>query len=158
MRQILVPLLLTALLRNAAPAQTGAGAKPVKSCELLTPELVRNVRVASKKSGDPAAPKEVSLGRSESACEWGDVMLQVDPLTPAQLEKLGKSGDKTWESVTGLGDAAYFHNVRDMVGELFVRVGPRTFGVLIDIPQGSTATAFRPTFITVAKAIVPKLR
>jgi hypothetical protein len=45
-----------------------------------------------------------------------------------------------------------------MVGELFVRVGTRTLGVLIDIPVGSTATAFKPTFITVAKAVVPKLR
>ena len=158
MRQILIPLVLTTLLTNAAPAQTGAGAKAPKSCGLLTPELVRNVRVASKKSGDPAAPKEVPLGASGSACEWGDVMLHVNPITPSQLEQLGKSGDKTWESVPGLGDAAYFHNVRDMIGELFVRVGPRTFGVLIDIPVGSTATAFKPTFITVAKALVPKLR
>lgn len=158
MRLILVPLVLTALLRNAALAQSGAGAKPPKPCALLTPELVRNVRIASKKSGDPTAPKEVSLGRSESACEWGDIMLQVDPLTPAQLDQLGKSGDKTWESVKGVGDAAWFHNVRDMIGELFVRVGPRTFGVLIDIPSGSTATAFKPTFITVANAVVAKLR
>ena len=158
MRQILVPLVLTLLLQNAAQAQSGAGAKAPKSCALLTPELVRDVRVASRKSGEPAAPKEVSLGASGSACEWGDVMLQINPLTPARLEQLGKSGDKTWESVTGLGDAAYFHNVSDMIGELFVRVGPRTFGVLMDIPVGSTASAFKPTFITLAKAIVPKLR
>lgn len=158
MRQILISLVLTSLLHTAAPAQSGSGAKAPKSCGLLTAELVRNVRVASKKSGDPAAPKEVPLGASGSACEWGDVMLQVNPLTPAQLEQLGKSGDKTWESVAGVGDAAWFHNVRDMIGELFVRVGPRTFGVLIDIPVGSTATAFKPTFITVANAIVPKLR
>ena len=64
----------------------------------------------------------------------------------------------TIESVSGVGDAAWFHNVRDMIGELFVRVGPRTFGVLIDIPVGTTATAFKPTFITVANAVVPKLR
>ena len=158
MRQVLVPLVLTTLLHSAALAQSGTDGKAVKPCGLLTPELVRNVWVASKKSGNPAAPEEVSLGRSESACEWGDVMLQVNPLTPAQLEKLGKSGDKTWEPVAGVGDAAFFHNVRDMIGELFVRVGPRTFGVLIEIPPGSTATAFKPTFITVAKAIVPKLR
>jgi hypothetical protein len=158
MRQILVSLVLTALLPNVAPAQSGAGGKTLKPCGLLTPELVRNVLVASKKSGQPAAPTEVPLGASGSACQWGDVMLQVNPLTPAQLEQLGKSGDKTWESVPGVGDAAWFHNVRDMIGELFVRVGSRTFGVLIDIPAGSTATAFKPTFVTVARAVVPKLR
>ena len=158
MRQILVPLALATLLHNAAQAQSGAGAKTPKPCALLTPEVVKNVWVASKKSGEPAAPNEVSLGASGSGCEWGDIILQVNPLTPAQLEQLGKSGDKTWESVAGVGDAAWFHNVRDMIGELFVRVGPRTFGVLIEIPVGNTATAFKPTFITVAKTIVPKLR
>ena len=158
MRQILIPLVVSTLLNSAALAQSGAGAKSLKPCALLTPELVKNVRVASKKSGEPAAPKEVSLGASGSACEWGDVMLQVNPITPAQLEQLGKSDAKSWESVPSVGDAAYFHNVSNMIGELFVRVGSRTFGVLIDIPVGSTAAAFKPTFITVANAIVPKLR
>lgn len=154
MRHILVPLVLT-LLPNAALAQSGAGAKPPKPCAMLTAELVKKVSV--KKSAD-AAPKEMQLGASGSACEWGDITLQVNPLTPAQLEQLGKSDNKTWESVPGVGDAAYFHNVRDMIGELFVRVGPRTFGVLMEIPVGSTAIALKPNFITVANAIVPKLR
>jgi hypothetical protein len=158
MRQILVPIVLTGFLHSAAPAQSGAGGKPPKPCALLTPELVRNVSVASRRNTNVAAPTEVKLGASGSACQWGEIMLQVDPLTRAQLEQLGKAGDKTWESVSGVGDAAYYHNIRDMIGELFVRVGPRTFGVLIDIPSGSTATAFKPTFITVANAIVPKLR
>ena len=158
MRQILISLVLASLLQTAAAAQGRADAKALKPCSLLTPELVRQVGVASRKSADAGAPQEMKLGATGVACDWGEIMLQVDPLTRAQLEQLGKSGDKSWESVPGVGDAAWFHNVRDMVGELFVRVGPRTFGVLIDIPAGSTATAFKPTFITVANAIVPKLR
>ena len=157
MRQVLVSLVLAFLLPNAALAQSGAGARSLKPCGLLTPELVKQVSVASRKSAVVAAPREVNLGAG-SACEWGEIILQVDALSRAQLDQLAKPGDKTWESVPGVGDAAWFHNVSDMIGELFVRVGPRTFGVLIDIPVGSTATAFRPTFITVAKAIVPKLR
>jgi len=157
MRQILISLVLTSLLHTAAAAQARADAKALKPCGLLTPELVKQVSVASKKNADAGAPKELKLGATGVACQWGEIMLQVDRLTPAQLEEVGKK-DKTWESVSGVGDAAYFHNVSDIVGELFVRVGPRTFGVLIDIPSGSTATAFKPTFITVAKAIVPKLR
>ena len=156
MRQILFSLVLTMLLPDAALAQSGAGAK-AKPCGLLTAELVKQVGVASKKRADVGAPKEMNIGTGV-ACQWGEIMLQVDPLTRAQLEQLGKPGDKTWESVSGVGDAAWFHNVSNMIGELFVRVGPRTFGVLIDIPSGSTATEFKPTFITVAKAIVPKLR
>jgi hypothetical protein len=155
---MLVPLVLMTLLPNAALAQSGAGARPIKPCALLTAELVKQVSVASRNTGNPAAPTEVKLGASGSACQWGEIMLQVDPLTRVQLEQLGKPGDKTWESVSGVGDAAWFHNISNVMGELFVRVGPRTLGVLMDIPAGSTAAAFKPTFITVANAIVPKLR
>ena len=157
MRQIVISLVLTSLLHTAAAAQTRADAKSLKPCGLLTAELVKQVAAASKNSASAATPTEMKLGATGVICEWGDIMLQVDRFTPAQLQQLGRT-DKTWESVSGVGDAAYFHNVRDMVGELFVQVGQRTFGVLLDIPVGSTATAFKPTFITVAKAIVPKLR
>jgi hypothetical protein len=157
MRQILISLVLTSLLHTAAAAQTRTDAKALKPCALLTPELVKKVGEASKKSADAGTPKELKIGTGV-ACQWGEIMLQVDPLTRAQLEQLGKKGDKTWESVSGVGDDAYFHNISDMIGELFVRVGSRTFGVLMDIPSGSTATAFKPTFITVANAVVPKLR
>jgi len=158
MRLTLISLVLTGLLHTAAAAQTRADAKALKPCGLLTPELVKKVGEASKKSADGATPKELKLGATGVACQWGEIMLQVDPLTRAQLEQLGKKGDKTWESIPGVGDDAYFHNVSDMIGELFVRVGGRTFGVLLDIPVGSTAAAFKPTFITVANAVVPKLR
>jgi hypothetical protein len=158
MRQILISVVLTSLLHTAASAQTRADAKALEPCALLTSELVRKVGEASKKSTDAATPREMKLGATGVACHWGEILLQVDPLTRAQLEQLGRKGDKTWESVSGVGDDAYFHNISDVMGELFVRVGPRTFGVLIDIPAGSTASAFKPTFITVANAVVPKLR
>lgn len=158
MRQFLISLVLTSLLHTAAAAQIRADAKALKPCGLLTPELVKKVGEASKTSADGATPKEVNMGASGVACEWGEIMLQVDPITRARFEQLGKTGDKTWESVSGVGDAAYFHNVQDMVAELFVRVGPRTFAVLLNIPSGSTAAAFKPTFIAVANAVVPKLR
>jgi hypothetical protein len=156
MRQIVVSLLLTGFLRMDAAAQ--AGAKSVKPCELLTAELVRKVSVASGRSVDTATPKEVKLGASGTACEWGDIMLQIDPVTPTRLEEARQSDPKAWESVPGVGDAAWFHNIRDMVGEMFVRVGARTFGVLMEIPAGRTAASFKPSFIAVAMAIVPKLR
>ena len=155
MRRIFFSLVLTTILHTVAQAQ--GAARTLKPCALLTPEVVKNVSVASKKNTNPAAPTEMQLGAG-LACVWGEITLQVDPVTPAQLEKLPKTSSGTWEPVKGVGDAAWFHNVRDMIGELFVRVGGRTFGVLIEIPVGSTAAAFKPNFITVANAIVPKLR
>ena len=156
MRRILSSLVLTSLLHTAAAAQTRADAKALKPCAFLTVELVNKVGEASK-SADAAKPEELKIGAGV-ACQWGEIMLQVDPLTRVGWEQLGKKRDTTWESVSGVGDEAWFHNIKDMVGELFVRVGSRTFGVLIDIPSGSTAAAFKPTFITVANAVIPKLR
>jgi hypothetical protein len=156
MRKAAVSLLLIGFLRMDAAAQ--ADARTVNPCGLLSAELVKKVSVATRRNVDTATPKEVKLGASGTACEWGDILFQIDPTTPARLEAARKSDPKAWESVPGVGDAAWFHNVRDVVGELFVRVGSRTFGVMIEIPAGSTAASFKPSFITVAMAIVPKLR
>ena len=158
MRQIIIALLLMGCLHTVALAQTRATAAPIKPCSLLTRELVDKASAGSNQSIDAAAPTEVQLGATGSACDWGDIILQIDPFTPARLEELRKTDGKNWETVPGVGDAAYFHNVRDTLAELFVRVGARTFGLVITIPVGSTAAAFKPNVITVANAIVPKLR
>jgi hypothetical protein len=139
-----------------AQGRASGGATGPKACSLLTRELA--LKANPKQALGAAGPKEVSLGANGAACEWGDLMLSVDPYTPARLEEIRKTSGKQWEVVPGVGDAAYFHNVQNAMGELFVRVGSRTFVVLITIPVGSTATAFKPNFITVANAVVPKLR
>lgn len=147
-----------ALHTPIAHSQTRDGAVRSKPCAFLTAELVKKASAASKQSGALAGPTEVRLGASGVACEWGEVMLQVDPFPPAQLEKLRLTDPKNWEAVVGVGDAAYFHNVQNALGELFVRVGARTFAILMTIPAGTTVAAFKPNFIMVAKEIVPKLR
>jgi hypothetical protein len=157
MRQTLVPILLSAGLLSTALAQTSP-APPIKPCSLLTRDLVEKASAAGKQAIAAAKPQEVNLGRSGWACEWGDVMLQVDPVPASRLDELPKRDPKDWESVAGVGDAAYFHNVKDAVAELFVRVGPRTFAILMDVPAGSKAAAVKPRFVELARAIVPKLR
>src|SRR5690349_10405140 len=89
MRKIIAPFVLTCLLQTAASAQT-RDTKALKPCGLLTPDVVKQVSVASKKSSDPAAPEEFDLGRG-MICQWGEIMLQVDPVIPAQLEQLTKT-------------------------------------------------------------------
>jgi hypothetical protein len=157
MRQMLVPIVLSAGLLSTALAQTSP-APPIKACSLLTRDLVEKASAAGKQAIAAAKPQEVNLGRSGLACEWGDVMLQVDPFPASRMAELGKSDPKSWESVPGVGDAAYFHNVKDAVAEMFVQVGPRTFGILMDVPAGSKAAAIKPRFVELARAIVPKLR
>lgn len=157
MRQMLVAIVLSGCLLSTALAQKSP-TPPVKPCSLLTRDLVEKASAAGKQAMAAAKPQEVNLGASGWACQWGDVMLQVDPYPASRLADLGKSDPKSWESIPGVGDAAYFHNVKDAVAEMFVRVGPRTFGILMDVPVGSKAAAIKPQFVELAKAIVPKLR
>jgi hypothetical protein len=157
MRQMLAPILLSACLLATALAQSNP-ASPGKPCALLTRDLVEKASAAGKQAVAAAKPQEVNLGATGWACQWGDVMLQVDPYPASRLADLGRNDPKSWESIPGVGDAAYFHNVKDAMVEMFVRVGPRTFGILMDVPVGSKAAAVKPRFVELAKAIVPKLR
>jgi hypothetical protein len=153
----LVLLVATGTLQTIAHSQTRDGAARSKPCAWLTAEIVKKVSVANHKSGALPAPAELPLPTG-IACEWGDVLLQIDPFPPAKIEKLRLTDAKNWETVSGVGDAAYFHNVKDAAAELYVRVGARTFVIMIIIPVGTTAAAFKPNFIAVANQIVPKLR
>jgi hypothetical protein len=158
MRHMLVPLVLSTCLLTSASAQTGPATSSIKACSLLTRELVEMASAAGKQTTAAAQPQEVSLGGSRRACQWGDVMVQVDPYPAARLGELSKSDPASWESIPCVGDAAYFHNVKDAMAEMFVRVGPRTVGILMDVPAGSKAAAIKPKFVALAQAIVPKLR
>jgi len=51
-----------------------------------------------------------------------------------------------------------FHNVQNALAELFVWSGSHHFGILIEVPDGSTAEQLKPHMIQVAKQIAPKLR
>jgi len=158
MRQMLVPVVLSTCLLSSALAQTGPATPELKPCSLLTRELVEKASAAGKQTIAAAKPEEVSLGANRRGCQWGDVLVQVDPYPASRLGELSKSDPKNWESVPGVGDGAYFHNVKDAMAEMFVRVGPRTVGILIDVPVGSKAAAVKPNAVELAKAIVPKLR
>jgi hypothetical protein len=158
MRAMLVPVVLGACLLSSALAQTSPATPAINPCSLLTRELVEKASAGGRQAVAAAKPQEVSLGASGRACQWGDVMLQIDPVPASRLGDLSKSDPKSWESVAGVGDAAYFHNVKDAMAEMFVRVGPRTVGILMDVPAGSKAAAIKPKFIELAQAIVPKLR
>lgn len=154
----ILSVLLFCLVPSLSVAQSRPGAGKAGSCALLTRDLVEKINTVTKKSVDAAGPKELPLGASGTACEWGDVVLQIDPWPPARLEEMRKSDGKRWEVIPGVGDAAYLHNIKDMMAELFVRTGSRTFAVLLTIPEGSTTAAFKPTLVAVANTLVPKLR
>ena len=59
-----------------------------------------------KKPVDAAGPHELSLGANGTACEWGEVILQVDPWPPARLEAMRQSTGKDWEGAGIAPDVA----------------------------------------------------
>jgi hypothetical protein len=156
LRRVLLLVLFIGIAYRDASAQGRANG--AQSCALLSREVVAKFSAASKKSVDPAGPKELPLGRTATACEWGDLTVQVDPMPAAGVDKLPQSDPKNWEVIQGVGDAAYLHNIKDIMAELFVRVGKRTFAVLVNVPAGTTTAAFKPAIIDVAKEIAPKVR
>jgi hypothetical protein len=99
---------------------------------------------------------EQPIGVNGTVCEHGSIMLHVNALT--RTDDLRKSPGKDWQPVSGVGDTAFFRNVRDQHAELMVWTGPHHFSLDLGAPTGGTATSIRPKAIELAKVIVSKLR
>ena len=163
MRQVVVSVLLVGSLASYAIASQarGAGAGStarIGACALLPRELVEKVMTGNKTILSFVKPEEEPLGPNGSSCDYAGIGLQIDPLTPARFEEVRKKLAKELESVSGVGDAAYFRNNRNEFAELLVRTGSHVVTIQIHIPAGGTAAAVKPNTITLANAIIPKLR
>jgi len=73
-------------------------------------------------------------------------------------DRMRKAPAPDWVPIGGVGDTAYFHNVQNALAEMFVWSGSRHFGILIEVPAGSTSEQLKPTMIQVANLIIPKLK
>ena len=112
----------------------------------------------NKQALDIDRPHEEPLGTWGSACDYVGITLQIDPFTPARLDALYKERGKAWTTVPGVGDAAYFAENPNGYAELYARTGTHTFTIQLNVPRGSTAAAVKPNVLTLANAIVPKLK
>ena len=142
-----------------ASAHQGA-AKPasLRACQLLTKELALKVTATTnKKIFDILPPEEESLGAKGSACEYGDIRLQIDPFTAQSFEELSKK-EKGWAPEPNLGDKASFRTNPNGYAELFVAVGTHVMTIQMSVPTGGTAAAVKPNAIALAKELIPKLR
>ena len=158
MRQFIASVLVTGAVAAALSAQAPAGKPPISACSLLPTDLVLKVGGIAPQAVKILEPEEEALGTTGSACEYGDVRLQVDPFTPARLADILKTPTaKTWVPVSGVGDAAYFNNNKDRYAELVVRTGTHVFTIQFGVATGSTAEATKPKTITLANAIIRKL-
>lgn len=102
-------------------------------------------------------PTEDAVGAKGSACGYAGTELQIDPFARADEMRRNSPG-KDWYRLSGVGDAAYFHNNEDRYAELMVWTGTHHFTIQMDVPPGKTAEAIKPNTIQLANAIIPKLR
>jgi hypothetical protein len=159
MRQFITAALVvgtvTAAVASQAPA---AGKPPISACSLLPTDLVVKVGGINPQMVQYLKPTEEAMGTTGSACNYGNVRLQVDPFTPARLAEILKTPTaKSWVPVSGVGNTAYFNNNRDRYAELIVSTGTHVFTIQFGVATGSTAEATKPNTITLANAIIPKL-
>ena len=144
---------------GAAAADTATADTPLGACSLLTRELLEKVTPEDRERFEfglrfPAA--EESVGISGSACEYGGVLLQVDPFaSPARIEEMLAA---EWTRVSGPGDIAYFRDNAGEWGELYVRDDDRVITIQMGIPTGRTAESIKPNVIALAEAVLPQLR
>lgn len=159
MRNVIASLLVIGLLSSSAAADQarsgGAGKPAIKACSLLSRDLVMKVSGAVNKAVFDLPPEEEQVGNG-SACDYADIRLQVDPFPWSVLEASAKK-DKTWVPLSGIGDGAYFQGGRTFAG-LMGHVGGRTFTIQMGVPFQSTAEKIKPNVITLANAIIPKLK
>jgi hypothetical protein len=162
MRQVVVLLMVMGCVAPHATAlqagRSAAGAPAVRACALLTREVLTAVTAMEKQSlalSMQVPPTEDALGATGSACSYGDVVLQIDPFTPARLEQLRT---KEWVPLQGVGDTAYFRDNRGRFAELYAQSGRHVITIQMSVPTGRTAASIQPNVIRLANAILPKLK
>jgi hypothetical protein len=103
----------------AGTPQASAAAR-VNACTVVPKEEVRK-HLPWAAMLDQFPVEEEQLGASGSGCEFPSVRLQVLPFSQATIDQAKRQGGL--ETVSGIGEEAYFHNNRNLFAELYVKSG-----------------------------------
>ena len=158
MRNVVVFVLITGLFSSAAAARQARGAAgnaTIKACSFVPKDLALKVSGAANKRIFDLPPDEQPVGKG-SACDYGDIRLQIDPFPWATLDASAKK-DKTWMQASGVGDGAWFRESRNYA-ELMGHVGERTFTIQLGVPVPSPSGGMKQNAIALANSVVPKLK
>jgi hypothetical protein len=157
MREFVTLLVVACFSAGAVDAQD-RGAAPesrISACSLLSTELMLQVEGINKAMVKYLKPEEELIGAIGSACEYASVRLQVNPFGKGRPRQ---PDGKEWQPVAGVGDAAFFRRNGSQYAELIAWTGPHHFTIQFGVPTGGTPESIRPNTITLANAIVAKLR
>jgi hypothetical protein len=147
------PVILLALAPAALQAQRQAASPPIKACSVASREEVKK-HLPWKAALDQFKSEEEPIGAYGSSCNHPSVLIQVMPSSKAAIDSLRRiSGIET---ISGLGDEAYFSNNHDQYAEVYVRSGNTLLTLQANLNKDMATV--KPGALNLARALLPKLR
>jgi hypothetical protein len=125
----------------------------IAACSLLPKAEVRK-HLPWNDIVDRMAPEEEPVGAAGSSCNYPSVFIQVFPV--GRLVRGQPSTAPGWESITGIGDEAWFRANRTNYAELYVKTASHT--LTIQANTDGNVEAVKPGATALAKALLAKLR
>lgn len=129
-----------------------SGSPAVRACSLLPKEEVKR-HVPWTDLLDGMQLEEEAIGESGSSCNYPSVHIQVLPASSRVLEVARQRGNL--ESISGIGDEAYFYNNRDEYAEVYVRAGQHILTIQANADAGIESA--KPGALDLARALVARL-
>ena len=156
---VVFALLGLAAMPQAAlqPLGVAQGAPParVAACKLLSKEEVKKI-LPWQTMFDQMPIEEDPIGATGSSCNYPSTTIQILAYTPRFFEQARKLGKL--EPVAGVGDEAYFFADPRGSADLYVKAGNRIVTVQANPGPKEKVEALKPGVITLAKALIGKLR
>ena len=128
-------------------------AQPVEVCKLVPKDEVKR-HLPWIDALDQLPIEEEAIGTSGSSCNYPTVFVQVLQFNQGSIDALRKDGPL--ETISAVGDEAYFRNNKNRFAELMVRVGSRMLTLQAD--GEDKMDTVKPKVIELAKVYVATLR
>ncbi len=148
-RSLVIACAVLVLLQPAPEASE----QRIAVCKLLTAAEVKK-HLPWRPQLDQFPPEEEAIGTAGSSCNYPSVMIQVLPFSQNMIDAARKKGGL--ETVSGIGDEAYFHNNLNRFAELYVKTGKYT--VTLQSNWDGKDASVKAGTLSLAKALVVKLR
>jgi len=150
----LVNAALIAVSVVSTPQPPPAASSPkIRACALVPKEEVKR-HLPWMPALDSFAVEEEPVGVSGSSCNYPSVFIQVLPFSQRMIDLARQKGGL--ETISGVGDEAYFHNNANRYAELYVKAGKHLLTLQADW-DGKSASV-KPGVLNLAKALAAKLR
>jgi hypothetical protein len=139
--------------QSKPPVPASAGAQRIAVCKLLPTAEVKK-HLPWRPQLDQFPPEEEAIGASGSSCNYPSVMIQVLPFSQGMIDAAKKKGGL--ETVSGIGEEAYFHNNLNRFAELYVKSGK--YLMTLQSNWDGKDPSVKTGTLSLAKALLGKLR